>query len=135
MTGQYASPLRSVLPVNCAEALGIKTHLHGFRVSVNISLMIVTFGDRSTSDLFHGISTSRVRRLPTQIIDSTLYKLDILNAAHALKDLQSPPGNRLETLRGDYAGFYSIRINNQWRIIFQWQDGNVHDVQIIDYHK
>jgi proteic killer suppression protein len=97
--------------------------------------MIVTFGNRATSDLFHGISTSRVRRLPTQIIDSALYKLDILNSAHALKDLQSPPGNRLEALRGDYAGFHSIRINNQWRIIFQWQDGNVHDVQIIDYHK
>ena len=97
--------------------------------------MIVTFGNRATSDLFHGISTSRVRRLPTQIIDSALYKLDILNSAHALKDLQSPPGNRLEALRGDYAGFHSIRINDQWRIIFQWQDGNVHDVQIIDYHK
>ena len=97
--------------------------------------MILTFGNRATSDLFNGISTSRVRRLPTQIIDSALYKLDILNAAHALKDLQSPPGNRLEALRGDYAGFHSIRINNQWRIIFQWQDGNVHDVQIIDYHK
>ncbi len=73
--------------------------------------------------------------LPTQIIDSALYKLDILNSAHALKDLQSPPGNRLEALRGDYAGFHSIRINNQWRIIFHWQDGNVHNVQIIDYHK
>ena len=73
--------------------------------------------------------------MPTQIIDSALYKLDILNSAHALKDLQSPPGNRLEALRGDYAGFHSIRINDQWRIIFQWQDGNVHDVQIIDYHK
>ncbi len=97
--------------------------------------MILTFGNRATSDLFHGISTSRVRRLPTQIIDSALYKLDILNSAHALKDLQSPPGNRLEALRGDYAGFHSIRINNQWRIIFHWQDGNVHDVQIIDYHK
>jgi proteic killer suppression protein len=97
--------------------------------------MILTFGNRATSDLFHGISTSRVRRLPTQIIDSALYKLDILNSAHALNDLQSPPGNRLEALRGDYAGFHSIRINNQWRIIFHWQDGNVHDVQIIDYHK
>jgi proteic killer suppression protein len=97
--------------------------------------MIVTFGNRATSDLFHGISTSRVRRLPIQIIDSALYKLDILNSAHASKDLQSPPGNRLEALRGDYAGFHSIRITNQWRIIFQWQDGNVHDVQIIDYHK
>ncbi len=97
--------------------------------------MIVTFGNRTTSDLFHGISNSRVRRLPTQILDSALYKLDILNSAHALKDLQSPPGNRLEALHGDDVGFHSIRINNQWRIIFQWQDGNVHDVQIIDYHQ
>ncbi len=97
--------------------------------------MLLTFGDRSTSDLFHGLSTSRVRRLPTQIIDSALYKLDILNSAHTLKDLQSSPGNRLEALRGDYAGFHSIRMNNQWRIIFQWRDGHVHDVQIIDYHK
>lgn len=97
--------------------------------------MIVTFGDRATADLFHGISTGRVKRLPTHILDSALYKLDILNAAHALKDLQSPPGSRLEVLRGDYKGFHSIRINNQWRIIFRWQDGNVHDAQIIDYHK
>jgi proteic killer suppression protein len=63
-----------------------------------------------------------------------LNKLDILNAVEKLDELKSPPGNRLESLKGDFKGFYSIRINNQWRIIFQWQNGNVSQVQIIDYH-
>lgn len=96
--------------------------------------MIITFGDRTTSDLYHGISSARVRRLPSQILESALYKLDILNAAHSLDDLRSPPGNRLETLRGDFAGFHSIRINSQWRIVFKWEASTAHEVQIIDYH-
>lgn len=96
--------------------------------------MIASFGNRATSDLFHGISSGRVRRLPTQILESALYKLDILNSAHSLDDLQSPPGNRLEVLRGKYKGFHSIRINAQWRIIFKWKGANAHEVQIIDYH-
>jgi proteic killer suppression protein len=96
--------------------------------------MIVSFGDRATSDLFHGESSARVRRLPTQIIEAALYKLDILNAASSLDDLRSPPGNRLEGLREDYAGFHSIRINAQWRIVFRWTDSNAHDVSVVDYH-
>ena len=96
--------------------------------------MIVSFGNRATADLYHGISSSRVRRLPTQVIESALYKLDVLNAAQSLEDLRSPPGNRLEALIGDLAGFHSIRINAQWRIIFRWQESNAHDVQVIDYH-
>ena len=96
--------------------------------------MIASFGNQATSDLFHGISSGRVRRLPTQILESALYKLDILNSAHSLDDLQSPPGNRLEVLRGKYKGFHSIRINAQWRIVFKWKGANAHEVQIIDYH-
>ena len=96
--------------------------------------MIVSFGSRATSDFFHGVSSSRARRIPNQIKEAALYKLDILNAAQSLDDLKSPPGNRLELLRGDFAGFHSIRINNQWRIVFRWQDLSAHDVQIIDYH-
>ena len=96
--------------------------------------MIVTFGNRATSDFYHGISSSRARRIPGQIKDVALYKLDILNAARSLEDLQSPPGNRLEALKGDLTGFYSIRINDQWRIIFRWQESGAYDVQIIDYH-
>ena len=72
--------------------------------------------------------------MPTQIKESALYKLDVLNAAKELKDLRSPPGNKLEALKGNLSGFYSIRINSQWRIVFRWIDGNVQDVQITDYH-
>jgi len=63
-----------------------------------------------------------------------MYKLDILNAARSLDDLRSPPGNRLEILKGDFAGLHSIRINQQWRIVFRWQDSNAHEVSIVDYH-
>ncbi len=96
--------------------------------------MIKSFADKSTSDLFHGISSSKVRKLPTQILDSAIYKLDILNAASSLDDLKSPPGNRLEALHGGFKGFYSIRINSQWRVVFRWQDSSAFDVAIIDYH-
>jgi proteic killer suppression protein len=97
--------------------------------------MIKSFNDKATHDLFHGISSSKVRKLPNQIIESAIYKLDIINAATSLDDLRSPPGNRLEPLHGDLQDFYSIRINIQWRIIFRWLDGQAHDVQIVDYHK
>ena len=96
--------------------------------------MIASFGDRVTSDLYNGISSSRVRRLPSEILDTALLKLDVLNAAQSLKDLRSPPGNRLELLKGDLQGFHSIRITRQWRIIFRWQASNAHDVKIVDYH-
>ena len=96
--------------------------------------MIASFGNRETSNLYHGVSNARVRRLPSQVIESALYKLDIINAAQSLGDLKSPPGNRLEALKGDFKGFHSIRINAQWRIVFRWHDSNAHDVEIIDYH-
>nr|WP_136083408.1 type II toxin-antitoxin system RelE/ParE family toxin [Pontiella desulfatans] len=96
--------------------------------------MIVSFGDRATSDLFHGHSSSKARRIPVSIIQQALYKLDLLNAATSLEDLRSPPGNRLEALKGDYKGFHSIRINSQWRIVFRWQEVNATDVAIVDYH-
>jgi proteic killer suppression protein len=96
--------------------------------------MIASFGDKATSNLFHGIQSRHSRNLPHQIHELALYKLDLLNAAKALKDLLSPPGNRLEPLKGDLKGFHSIRVNSQWRIIFRWTEGGVHDVQIVDYH-
>jgi toxin HigB-1 len=77
---------------------------------------------------------ARSEKLPTQILESATYKHDILNAATSLDDLRSPPGNRLEALRGDYKGFHSIRINAQWRIVFRWQDSSAYDVAIVDYH-
>ena len=94
---------------------------------------IKSFADTATADLYHGRNSARVRRFPQNIVSATLRKLDVLNAAHHLDDLRSPPGNHLESLRGDLAGFHSIRINEQWRIVFRWDNGAA-DVEIVDYH-
>jgi toxin HigB-1 len=96
--------------------------------------MIVSFGDDATADLYHGRATHRIRRLPPLIIRAALRKLDMLNAADRITDLREPPGNRLEALKGDFEGYYSIRVNDQWRIIFQWKDNNAYRVSIVDYH-
>jgi proteic killer suppression protein len=96
--------------------------------------MIVSFGDDATADFYHGRTSHRVQRFPSTIIKPVLRKLDMLNAAYRLNDLREPPGNRLETLKGDLAGYYSIRVNDRWRIIFQWKDNNASKVSITDYH-
>ena len=96
-------------------------------------MAIRSFGDPATADLYHGRNTSRVRRFPQDVLRIALRKLDVLNSAHRLDDLRSPPGNRLEALKGNLEGFYSIRVNDQWRITFRW-DNDIHDVSLIDYH-
>ncbi len=96
--------------------------------------MITSFGDTATADLYHGRVTHRVRRFPPPVKRLALRKLDILNAAFCLDDLREPPGNRLEALKGDWADHYSIRVNDQWRIVFRWEDNNAHDVALMDYH-
>jgi len=96
--------------------------------------MIVSFKDSATADLYHGRNTKRVRRFPSNVQRVALRKLDILNAAYKLDDLREPPGNRLKTLKGDLSGYFSIRVNDQWRIIFRWGDNNVSDVSLTDYH-
>ena len=97
--------------------------------------MILSFGDSATEDLYHGRQTARVRRFPASIIPAALRKLDMLARAHALIDLRAPPGNRLEALKGDWEGFYSIRINAQWRVVFRWDGHDASEVAIVDYHK
>ncbi len=96
-------------------------------------MAIRSFRDSATEDLFHGRKTSRVRRFPADIVRVALRKLDVLNGAHRLDDLGSPPANRLEALRGEHSGFHSIRVNDQWRSVFRWEDG-AHDVSLMDYH-
>jgi len=96
--------------------------------------MIASFGDKATAALYHGERGKAIRRFPPDVRGAALRKLDVLNGAEQLGDLRSPPGNRLEALRGDLAGFHSIRVNDQWRIIFSWINGDAHDVQIVDYH-
>lgn len=97
--------------------------------------MIRSFGDRRTEDLFHGKNSSHARRIATSIRGTVVRKLDLINSAISLEDLRSPPGNRLEALSGDLRGMHSIRVNEQWRIIFRWTDAGAEGVQIIDYHR
>ena len=96
--------------------------------------MIASFGDKMTEALYHGASHKDLRRVPPDIIRRALNKLDMLNSAHDVQDLRSPPGNRLEALQGDLTGMQSIRVNDQWRIIFRWQGGNAYEVRLVDYH-
>ena len=96
--------------------------------------MILSFGDEAAEDLFHGENTKAARRIPVLIWKTACRKLDMLNAAHELRDVAAPPGNRLEVLRGLWAGRHSIRINDRFRIVFRWKDGSAHEVRITDYH-
>jgi len=96
--------------------------------------MIASFGDRATEDFYHGRRTKRTRRIPAGIRKTAYRKLDMIEYAHVLQDLLAPPGNRLEALKGDLAGCHSIRINDQWRVIFRWDEGAAHNVTITDYH-
>ncbi len=96
--------------------------------------MIISFGDSATADLYHGRESHHTRRIPANIKRVVLRKLDMLNAAHNLEDLREPPGNRLEALKGDSLGFYSIRMNDQWRIVFSWENNGAYEVALVDYH-
>lgn len=96
--------------------------------------MIQSFADRDIEDFF------RFGTLPKNtgwrsVATAAARKLDMLNYAESLQDLRSPPGNRLERLRGDLGELHSIRINDQWRIIFRWTDAGPANVEIVDYHK
>ena len=93
--------------------------------------MLTSFGNKDTKKIWEG---ERVKGLSTKIQEMARRKLRMLNNSQDLTDLQIPPSNRLEKLKGNYKEFYSIRINNQWRIIFKWNNGNADLVEIIDYH-
>jgi proteic killer suppression protein len=93
--------------------------------------VIRSFADKDAERLFHRAPS---RRLPSDLQRIALRKLRQLDAAIVLDDLRVPPGNRLEKLRGDRVGKYSMRINDQWRICFRWAGGDAHDVEIVDYH-
>ncbi len=94
-------------------------------------VVIKSFADRETESIFRG---KHSRRLPIQIQRRAKVKLNILDAALSLNTLRVPPSNHLEKLSGDREGQHSIRINDQWRICFVWQDGDAFAVEITDYH-
>jgi proteic killer suppression protein len=93
--------------------------------------MIKTFGDKESDKIWNGI---RSKKLPNEIQDVARRKLRMLNNAQDVNDLRIPPANRLEKLKGNLEDYYIIRINNQWRIIFQWLNNDSYDVKIVDYH-
>jgi proteic killer suppression protein len=94
--------------------------------------MIISFGSRETEKIWNG---DRVKNLPNEIQQVGRRKLRMLNNSQNLKDLRIPPSNKLEKLSGKLNDFYSILINDQWRIVFKWEDGNSSEVTITDYHK
>jgi len=93
--------------------------------------MIRSFGTRETEKVWNGIHS---KKLPTDIQIVARRKLRMVNNAQHLNDLRIPPANRLEKLQGDRSNYYSIRINDQWRIIFQWDETDAFEVEIVDYH-
>lgn len=98
--------------------------------------MIISCGNRLAEDLFFDRHTKATRQFPTELREVAQRKLQYLNAAEQLADLRAPPGNRLERLKGKLRGFNSMRINDQWRVMFRWDRGarGASDVQVVDYH-
>ena len=93
--------------------------------------MIVSFGDKTTQKIWAG---EWVKGFATDIQETARRKLRMLNNSVDIKDLMIPPSNRLEKMKGKLKDFHSIRVNSQWRIIFQWENGSAFEVQLIDYH-
>lgn len=93
--------------------------------------MIVSFGSKETEKIWNG---ERVKQFPSEIQQIGRRKLRMLNNSQSIGDLKIPPSNRLEKLSGTLKDLYSIRINDQWRIIFKWENNQSKEVQIVDYH-
>ena len=96
--------------------------------------MIHSIADKLTRDVFDGINSKASRHLPLELHPKARRLLDFVNAAGNINDLRVPPGNHLEALKGDWRGFYSVRINDQWRVAFRWVENDADEVQIVDYH-
>ena len=126
-----ARPAEAVLDVLVGSALVRPTCLLLCTRHVMLRGVIKSFADRAIQQLFQ---RRRVMGLPPDIHGVALRKLRLLDAATRLDSLRVPPGNRLEALKGDRKGQWSIRINSQWRICFKWMKGYAEDIEIIDYH-
>jgi toxin HigB-1 len=96
--------------------------------------VIKNFKSKTAQDIFDGINSKNARKLPLEIQDKARRLFDQINATISINTLRKPPSNRLEKLSGDLKTFWSLRINDQWRIIFRWEENNALDVDIIDYH-
>lgn len=96
--------------------------------------MIKSIRGKTTRDVFDGVSSKAARKIPSALLQRARDLLDVIHAATSLNDLRVPPSNRLHQLKDDLKGFWSVSINDQYRIIFRWVDGNAEDVEITDYH-
>jgi toxin HigB-1 len=96
--------------------------------------MIQSFADQTTADLFVGQPSRSARRIPQTLWSTVQRKLKFLDVAQRLSDLASPPGNRLEALKGDQYGRHSIRVNDQYRLTFRWEGNHAYEVRCEDYH-
>jgi len=96
--------------------------------------MIESFGNRLAEDLFFDRRSRETRAFPPQLMRVARRKVLYLHDAAELDDLRAPPGNRLELLKGRWKGYHSIRINDQWRLVFRWEQGHAQDVTVVDYH-
>jgi proteic killer suppression protein len=130
--GPVQSLITVLVAAKCTAYQGQLTDLAlltAYRYAVERS-MIRSFGDRQTEALFRDEFVRQFQGIGR----SAKRKLEALNAANRIADLLVPPSNRLEKLKGDMSNFYSIRINDQWRVIFRWVNGEPHEVRIVDYH-
>jgi proteic killer suppression protein len=93
--------------------------------------MIASFRSKEAENIWNGNFS---KKIPPEIQDTVRRKLRMVNNSHTINDLRIPPLNRLEQLKGNRKGQYSIRINDQWRICFEWIDGNFHNIDLVDYH-
>ncbi len=98
------------------------------------SIMIQSIHDQTTTDILTGSNTKAARKLPQVLHRRARLLLLLLDAAADVQDMASPPGNCLHRLSGDRQGYWSVRINDQYRLIFQFEDGHAHNVQLTDYH-
>jgi proteic killer suppression protein len=96
--------------------------------------VIVSFGDNATEDIYHGKDTKAARKISRDLWERIQDKLDLMNAAVSLQDLRVPPSNHLEKLRADLDGFYSIRVNQQYRLVFRFENNHCSEVRCTDYH-
>ena len=99
-----------------------------------IDIVIRSFADRATEDIFNGVATRRARACPPALWRVARRKLTQLNRVRDLRELGVPPGNRLERLSGNRAGQYSVRINEQYRVCFRWENSHANEVEVADYH-
>lgn len=96
--------------------------------------MIKSFTDKATQSIYDGVKSRYARRISKELHPKICRLLDQINAAPTVDMLKIPPSNRLEKLKGDLKGFWSLRANNQWRIIFKWENSDAYEVRVMDYH-